>query len=106
MMYEGGESYTPIVAKTPSNKATGATPVAAETGESRGVPNWNLQRDPKLRALLRESLQAKLAQIRRLAETDHTVQFMTLWHHVYDCDRLAETFFTLTERRSGWRGSS
>ncbi len=94
-MYEGGESYTPIVAKTPSNKATGATPVAAETGESRGVPNWNLQRDPKLRALLRESLQAKLAQIRRLAETDHTVQFMTLWHHVYDCDRLAETFFTL-----------
>jgi len=95
MMYEGGESYTPIVAETPSNNAAGAMPGAAEAGEPRGVPNWNLSRDPKLRALIRDSLHEKLAQIRRLAETDHTVQFLTLWHHVYDCDRLAETFYTL-----------
>lgn len=95
MMYEGGESYTPIVAETPSNNAAGASPGGAETDEPRGVPNWNLQRDPKLRALLRDSLHEKLAQIRRVAETDHTVRLRTLWHHVYDRDRLAETFFTM-----------
>jgi RNA-directed DNA polymerase len=95
MMNEGGESYTPVVAKTPANNAAGATPEVAELGESRGVPNWNLQRDPKLRALIRDGLHEKLAQIRRLASTDHTVRFVTLWHHVYDCDRLAETFFRL-----------
>jgi len=63
--------------------------------EQRGVPKWNLHRDPKLRALLRASLHEKLAGIRHLAQIDHTVQFTTLWHHVYDCDRLAETFFAL-----------
>jgi len=95
MMDETGESYTPIVAMTPSNKAEGATPSAAETDEPRGVPQWNLQRDLKLRALLRESLQEKLEWIRQLAARDHTVRFTTLWHHVYDLDRLAETFFAL-----------
>lgn len=95
MMDETGESYTPIVAVTPSNKAEGGIPSAAETDESRGVPAWNLQRDPKRRALLRARLHATLRWIRQLAETDQTVQFTTLWHHVYDLDRLAETFFAL-----------
>jgi len=49
----------------------------------------------KLRAQLRASLQAKLQRIRQLAERDSTVRFTTLWHHVYDLDRLAETFFAL-----------
>lgn len=95
MMYESGESYTPIVALTPSNNAEGVIPSAAETVEPRGVPKWNLQRNPKLRALLRERLHEKLKWIRQLAAKDVTVQFTTLWHHVYDPDRLAETFLAL-----------
>jgi RNA-directed DNA polymerase len=95
MMNETGESYTPIVAETPSNKAEGASPSAAETDEPRGVPKWNLQRDPKLRALLRDGLYETLKWIRQLAAHDPTVRFTTLWHHVYDLDRLAETFFAL-----------
>lgn len=94
-MNEIGESYTSIRARTPSNKAEGATPSAAETDELRGVPKWNLSRDPKLRALLREGLHEKLRGIRHVAETDLTVRLTTLWHHVYDLDRLAETFFAL-----------
>ena len=95
MMDEAGESYTPIVAETPSNKAEGAIPSVAETDEPRGVPEWNLQRDPKLRALLRDGLHETLKWIRQLAARDHTVRFTTLWHHVCDLDRLAETFFAL-----------
>jgi group II intron reverse transcriptase/maturase len=40
-------------------------------------------------------LQEKLARIRQVAKRDRTVRFTTLWHHVYDLDRLAETFFAL-----------
>ena len=95
MMNETGESYTPIVAMNPPNKAGGAIPPVAGAGEPRGVPEWNLHRDSKLRAQVRESLQEKLARIRQVAKRDHTVRFTTLWHHVYDLDRLAETFFAL-----------
>ena len=102
MMYETGESYTSIVVKTPANNAQGAMPQAAEPDERRGVPAWNLQRDPKGRTLIREHLHEKLLWIRQLAKTNHTVQFTTLWHHVYDLDRLAETFFTL--RKDGAAG--
>jgi retron-type reverse transcriptase len=34
-------------------------------------------------------------RVRQKAETDKQVQFTTLWHHVYEPDRLAETFFRL-----------
>jgi len=95
MMDDSGESYTPIVAETPSNNVEGATPSVAETVEPRGVPKWNLQRDLKLRALLRDGLHENLRWIRQLAKNDHTVRLTTLWHHVYDPDRLAETFFAL-----------
>jgi len=40
-------------------------------------------------------LHEQLARIRHVARRDHTVRFTTLWHHVYDRDRLAETFFAL-----------
>lgn len=95
MMYETGESYTPVVAVKPPNNAGGATPPAAGAVEPRGVPEWNPQRELKRRAQLRASLQEKLARIRQVAERDHTVRFTTLWHHVYNLDRLAETFFAL-----------
>ncbi len=101
-MNDTGESYTPIRAMTTANKAEGATPSVAESDEQRGVPKWNLQRDNKLRALTRDSLQNKLLPIRHLVATDKTVRFATLWHHVYDKDRLAETFFAL--RKDGAAG--
>ena len=95
MMHETGESYTSIVAVKPPNNDAGATPVSAEAGEPRGVPAWNLQRDAKIRAQIRATLHTRLLRVRQKAETDKQVQFTTLWHHVYEPDRLAETFFRL-----------
>ena len=68
MMDDIRESYTFIVASTTSNKTEGETPTVAETDEQRGVPKWNLQQDPKLRAPVRKSLEEKLMWIRQLAE--------------------------------------
>ncbi len=100
MMHKTGKSYTPIVATTPANNADGR-PAAAERVESRGVPHWNLQRNPKLRAQLRTGLQEDLLRVRQFAAT-HTERLTTLWHHVYHPDRLAETFFAL--RKDGATG--
>jgi group II intron reverse transcriptase/maturase len=87
--------------KPPNNEA-GATPVSAEAGEPREVPAWNLQRDAKSRAQIRVILHEQLLRVRQKAATDKQVQFNTLWHHVYDHDRLAETFFRL--RKDGATG--
>ena len=95
MRHESRESYTSIVAVKPPNNDAGATPVSAEAGEPRGVPAWNLQRDAKIRAQIRATLHTRLLRVRQKAETDKQVQFTTLWHHVYEPDRLAETFFRL-----------
>ena len=94
-MYETGKSYTSIQAMNPPNNDVGAIPTPAEAGEQREVPEWNLTRDPKLRAQLRVGLREKLGRIRQKAATDKQLRFTTLWHHVYDLDRLAETFFAL-----------
>jgi len=94
-MYEAGKSYPSIVAENRPNKDAGATPGSAEGGEPRGGPEWRVQRDPKLRASLRDSLHAKLLRLRQMAATDTQMRFTTLWHLVYDPDRLAETFFSL-----------
>jgi group II intron reverse transcriptase/maturase len=36
-----------------------------------------------------------LDRIRKVAESDHEVKFTSLWHHVYDIDRLEEAYFSL-----------
>ena len=95
MRHESRESYTSIVAKTTSNNAVSAIPAAAEADEFREVPKWNLQRDLKRRALLRDRLYENLTWIRQLAVKDKTIRCTSLWHHICDPDRLAETFFAL-----------
>lgn len=97
-MNDIGESYARIVAQKPANKLEGEIPTGAESAERRGAPKWKLTRDYKLRALVRESLQDKLRGLRHLAAKDKDVKFTTLWHHVYNPDRLAETFFTLKKK--------
>jgi RNA-directed DNA polymerase len=94
-MHETGKSYSPIRAGTPTNKAAGAIPGAAESDEQRGEPKWNLQRAPKHRTQLRARLHEALLRIRQVATSRPTEPLTTLWHHVYDPDRLAETFFAL-----------
>lgn len=94
-MYETGKSYTSIEAMMPPNNDVGAIPTLAEVVEQREVPKWNLTLGSKPRAQLRVCLQEKLGRIRQKAATEKELRFTTLWHHVYDLDRLAETFYSL-----------
>jgi RNA-directed DNA polymerase len=82
-----------IVAMNPSNNA-GEAP-AAETGEPREVPKGNGRPDARLRAQHRARLHDALAHVRTAAAQDKSLRFTTLWHHVYDIDRLRETFYHL-----------
>ncbi|MBI2844239.1 MAG: group II intron reverse transcriptase/maturase, partial [Armatimonadetes bacterium] len=43
----------------------------------------------------RERLQSELGRIRQIAEGDKDAKFTTLWHHVYDIDRLRECYYGL-----------
>jgi hypothetical protein len=36
-----------------------------------------------------------LARVRQIAAEDKEAKFTTLWHHVYDADRLREAFYGL-----------
>jgi group II intron reverse transcriptase/maturase len=62
-------------------------------GESLAEGNPG-QRD-KHRAQDRARLQQALARVRQAACKDKGLQLTTLWHHVYDRDRLREAFFSL-----------
>jgi len=59
------------------------------------VSKGNAPPDAKLRAQHRERLHDELARIRTAAARDTDLRFTTLWHHVYDLDRLREAFYQL-----------
>ena len=92
-MPDGRKSDTSIVAVNPSNKVGEA--LAAETGEPREVPKGNGRPTARLRAQHRARLQDALARVRQAAAQEKSLRFTTLWHHVYDIDRLRETFYQL-----------
>ena len=94
MMHGRGKSDRPIVPEKPANKAHGA-PWMAEQVEGRGLAKGNPRQQNKDRTLRREALQSKLERIRQAARRDKKLRFTTLWHHVYDVDRLREAYFTI-----------
>lgn len=71
-------------------------------GEPREVPKGNARPSAKLRAQHRARLEDALGRVRKAAARDKTLRFTTLWHHVYDLDRLRETFYRL--RKDGAAG--
>ena len=96
-----GKSDNPIVPEKAANKEAGG-PVSAERLEERGLAKGNAQRQNRLRTQSRARLQSELAGIRQIAEKEKGVRFTALWHHVYDIDRLRETYYGL--KRNGARG--
>lgn len=83
-----------VVPEKRSNKSRGA-PRPAEGVEGRWSAKGNSQRQNSRRAQDRERLQQALARVRQVAQRDKEVKFTTLWHHVYDLDRLREAYFGL-----------
>lgn len=91
-----GKSDSSIVPMKPSNKGSGASSTPpAERVEGRGLPKGNSEEQTRSRAQLRQDLQSALDRVRQVAVRDKQVQFATLWHHVYNVDRLREAYLGL-----------
>ena len=83
------ESDGPVVPEKPSNKGRGA-PRPAEEVEGRGPAKGNPAEQTRSRTQSRRDLPHALDRIRQAARRDKELRFTTLWHHVYDVDRLRE----------------
>jgi group II intron reverse transcriptase/maturase len=86
-----------IVPEKPANKAYGAPQVAEEV-EGRGPTKGNSGQQTRGRTQSRESLQQALDRIRQSARRDAEQQFTSLWHHVYNRDRLEEAYKRLNRK--------
>lgn len=87
-----GKSDGRVVPKKPANKAAVA---AAEPVEGRRSAKGNSGRETRGRAQVRTSLQRDLTRVHEAAQRDRELQFTTLWHHVYNVDRLREAYLGL-----------
>lgn len=94
-MNERGQSDSSVVPAKPSNK-DGTTAVASAEGvEGRGLPKGNAGEQNRSRTQIRQDLQSALDRVRQVAVRDREQQFSTLWHHVYNVDRLREAYLGL-----------
>lgn len=92
-----GESDWPIRPKIPPNNGGGA-PSPAEVEEERGRTEGNPRQRNRDRAQHRATLQQALDRIRQAARKDRKQRFTTLWHHVYNINRLREVYFSLKRK--------
>jgi RNA-directed DNA polymerase len=100
-MHGCGKSDRPIVPKKYANKRPEESGQAEQT-EGRGLAKRNTREQNSRRAQMRERLQSELERIRQVAATDRKAKFTALWHHVYDIERLEETYYGL--KRNSARG--
>lgn len=93
-MNEHGKSDSLIIPAKLPNKGSG-TPQPTEEVEGRRLAEGNLIKQNRGRTQCRVVLQNELDRIRQLAMNDKEMQFTTLWHHVYNIDRLREAYYSL-----------
>lgn len=90
-----GKSDSPEVPAKPSNKGGVAATPPAEGVEGRGLPKGNAVEQTRSRTQIRQDLKNALDRVRQAAVRDSGLQFTTLWHHVYNPDRLREAYLGL-----------
>jgi group II intron reverse transcriptase/maturase len=66
-----------------------------EQAEGRGPAEGNSAQHNRFRTQGREDLQQVLRRIRQAAAGDKQQRFTSLWHHVYNIDRLREAYYGL-----------
>lgn len=93
-MNDRGKSYGRVVPKKRANKG-GGTPTSAESVEERRPAKGNSHQQTSVRAQERAALQSALERVRQVASSDKEERFTTLWHHVYNIDRLREAYLRL-----------
>jgi len=91
---ERGKSYEGTVPEKRPNKG-GGTPSPAEAVEGRASTKGNPPYQNRNRIQSREALRSAEERIRQVAKRDKEVQLTSIWHHVYDIDRLREAYFNL-----------
>ena len=96
-MNERGKSDSPILPGKRPNKGGGA-PRPAEGVEGRGLAEGNPIRQNRSRTQSRKDLQRALERIRQAAVKDRKAVFTALWHHVYDVERLRESYYGLKRK--------
>jgi group II intron reverse transcriptase/maturase len=89
-----GKSDRPIRPKKPPNNGRGV-PWPAEVVEERGLAKGNSDQQNRSRTQRRVDLQRALDRVREAAQRDRGLRFTTLWHHVYDVERLREAYLGL-----------
>ena len=91
------KSDSPIVPRKPPNNGRGA-PRFAEEVEGRGLAKGNPAKQNRSRTQSRQGLQRALDRVRQAASRDKKLQFTALWHHVYDIDRLRESYLSMNRQ--------
>jgi group II intron reverse transcriptase/maturase len=93
-MHADGKSDRLVVpGKSPNNEpdASGTAEATEERRRAEGNPNEST-RD---RTQNRDSLQQALERVREVATRENGVRFTTIWHHVYNVERLREAYLGL-----------
>jgi len=90
-----GKSDSSVVPTKPPNKDGAAAAPSAEGVEGSELPKGNSEGQNRSRAQRRQDLQNALDRVRQVAVRDRGLQLTTLWHHVYNVDRLRETYLGL-----------
>lgn len=97
MMHEYRESDSPIVSKKPANNVAPRGAIA-EPVEKSGLAKENPNKTNKARTQRRTTLQNGLARIRQAVRRNRTERLTSLWHHIYNQDRLAEAYYKLNRK--------
>lgn len=84
-----------VVPENASNKAGPGNGPSAEMPEGRERAKGNSDEQTRSRAQHRSDLSHALMRVRQAARQDKRLQFTTLWHHVYDVDRLRQAYVRL-----------
>jgi RNA-directed DNA polymerase len=98
-MNDSRKSDKSVLSEKRRNKFSGA-PVKAEAVEKRDLAEENLVQQNSFRTQHRAELQIALDRIRQKAAEDKEMQFTSLWHHVYNVDRLREAYYSLKRKAS------
>lgn len=97
-MNDGEKSDKPVVPAKPANNAPAAAG-AAEQVEGRGLAKGNPEQGTGVRTQRRQTTpQQDLQRIREVASRKDRGPFTSLWHHVYNVERLRSCFGRLKKR--------
>ena len=96
-MYDCRKSDSAILPVKSANKDTD-NKVSAEWMEERALAKGNSRQQNRPRAQNRECLQSELERVQQIAAKDKEAKFTTLWHHVYNIDRLRERYYGLKRK--------